>query len=118
MDYNVLHENVVGNEPGNILANQFRQLCRKAHVIPMLHDIITQHVRVINDEARVRLPVGGRFIPKGIGPINANVISEDMTWKVFMNLLIIILDVNEMEFVTSIKTDFGNYNAISSPRVK
>ena len=91
INYSILREDIVGREPGNILAQMFRQIVRDMNLLDDMEDIIENRLE--------EMKKGGAKVSKGT--INSKVLSEDMSFKVFIDLLINLLKLDEVEFSTA-----------------
>ena len=109
LDYSKLEERVIGNEPGNILAELFRQICRDAEIIPYMDLLVQERLHDLNEGLTKK--------KRTVGPIKSEILSDNMTWAVFLKLMLEVLKVDDINFITHIRLDGKMSTGSVVPRI-
>jgi len=91
--YDKLKSPITGSSPGNVLAQLLRDLITDLNYLPFMEILVTDYVKRTN--------ANGGVLSRGA--VDETILSEDMTWKRYMNILINILRVDNLTVTTSVK---------------
>lgn len=108
--YSVLEKRIVGASPGNILAQLLRDTIMKLNLLPEIPFLVEECIEelVQNDPNTKRTK----------SSLDAEILSDDMTFKTFINVLVNILKVDKLDFMIDVK--FGERTALSvvEPKIR
>lgn len=106
--YSVLEKKIVGTSPGNILAQLLRDTIKRLGLLPEIPFLV--------DECIEGLTRKDPNTKRTKSSLDAEILSEDMTFKTFINVLVNILRVDEVDFVLDVK--YGERSSITSVKPK
>ena len=104
--YGVLREKILGKDPGNILAQIFRDIVIDLNMVDDMSTIIEMRLEELKRDGSVKVSKG---------TLNSKVLTEDMTFKVFIDNVVNILKIEDLEFTTMCK--LGKRESISSLKI-
>ena len=88
MRYKKLHTDITGTEEGHLLAQQFREIVRQLEMVNSMEIIVRDYCH--------------RNPKKGKGTVDADILSDKMTFRTFIILLVDVIGVEDMSFITSV----------------
>ena len=89
MNYTKLYESVKGDTAEHMLAEMFRKSCRDLNVIQYMDLLVAERLQDINKLSKKQ---------KTIGPCRSEVLSDRMSWSLYIKLMTEVLKVDVMTF--------------------
>jgi len=104
-----LKEKVSGETPEHILATMFRQLCIEMDFVNTMQSLVDNRMDELNR---------GVKRPRSQGPLVAEILSERMSWGVYIKLITTVLKIDDFSVTTTVRTENHKFEVSATPLTK